>query len=64
MEIPLKKKYRTAQKGRYKSGYGGNNKAAKQKHKLTEREIALHLAQPKKMMVLNAKGKCRMVTVG
>lgn len=63
MQIPLKKKYRTASKGRYRSGYGGNNNPAKQKHKLSEREIALHLAQPKKIMVLMANGKRRMVTV-
>lgn len=63
MEIRLKKKYRVVSKGKYRSGYGGNNNPAKQKHKLSEREIALHLAQPVKIMVMSAKGKTRMMIV-
>ncbi len=60
--IPLKLKYRTGHKSRYKSPSGGNNQAAKQKRALTDREKALHLAQPHRVMVLGANGKIRMVT--
>lgn len=63
VEIALKRKYRTGGKSRYKSGYGGNSRPARQKHKLTQREIDLHLRQPQKVMVLTASGKVRMVTV-
>lgn len=61
VEISLKRKYRTGGKSRYKGSYGGNNHPARQKHKLTEREIELHRRQPKKIMILSANGKTRMV---
>lgn len=61
MEIPLKLKYRTATKGRYKSGYGGNNNPARPHRPLTEKEKELHMRQPKKVMHMLPSGKTRMV---
>lgn len=61
--IPLKLKYRVPHKSRYRAGYMGNNSKAKLHRKLTEREIALHAAQPEKVMVMTSSGKVRMVIV-
>jgi hypothetical protein len=63
VEIRLKKKYRVGGWGRQNSPAGGNNRAARQHAPLTERDKALHAAQPVKVMHLQANGKCRMVTV-
>lgn len=62
--IPLKLKYRVPHKSRYKGTYGGNNNPARPHRTLTAQEIALHAAQPKKIMVLLPSGKLRMMTVG
>jgi hypothetical protein len=61
VEIPLKRKYKTAHRGRYSNGGGGNNRPARQHAPLTDRERALHAAQPKKVMHLQANGKVRML---
>lgn len=61
--IPLKLKYRVGGKSRYSSGHGGNNNPAKQHRQLTERDKALHLAQPNKVMVIRGNGPARMITV-
>lgn len=58
--IPLKRKYLTAEKGRYRAGYSGNNNKAKLHRALTDREKALHAAQPAKVMILLPNGKVRM----
>ena len=62
-EIPLKKKYRSGGKGKYKSPTNGHAAPARVHRQLTEREKALHLAQPVRVMWLMSNGKVRMVTV-
>jgi len=61
--IRLKRKYLVGGKSRYHAGYGGNNNPAKQHRKLTEAEIARHLAQPVKVMVIKNNGPARMSIV-
>jgi hypothetical protein len=58
----LKLKYRGSKpKGRYKGNYGGNAGKAKPAVRLTERELALHAAQPFVVVMINARGKRRIV---
>lgn len=63
VEIPLKLKYRRGGKSRQKSPAGGNNAKARPHRQLTPAEVALHAAQPVRVMVLQVNGKVRMVTV-
>jgi hypothetical protein len=63
-ELRLKLKYKVGGKSRYHGSYGGNSRPAKLHRQLTDREKALHAAQPKKIMLLQANGKRKMVTVG
>jgi hypothetical protein len=63
VEIKLKLKYRVGGRGRQKSPAGGNSRPARQHAPLTERDKALHAAQPLKAMHLQANGKIRMVNV-
>jgi hypothetical protein len=63
VEIPLKRKYRAGGKGKYKSPSNGHAAPARAHRQLTDREKALHLAQPVRVMHLQANGKVRMVTV-
>lgn len=63
IEIPLRLKYRRGGRGKYKSPSGGNNRAARQHRELAPAERALHAAQPVRVMVLQANGKIRMMTV-
>lgn len=62
-EIRLKRKYLVGGKSRQKSAAGGNNRAARQHLPLTERDKALHAAQPVRVMHLQPNGKIRMITV-
>lgn len=62
-EITLRRKYRdrgNAKKTR--ADYGGNNRPAKPKRKLSDAERELHARQPKKIMRL-AGGKRRMEVI-
>jgi hypothetical protein len=61
--IRLKLKYRIGGRGRYSSGHGGNNRPARQHRQLTPAEIALHAAQPRKVMWLQPNGRIRMIIV-
>jgi hypothetical protein len=63
IEIPLKRKYTAAKrKGKYRADYTGHAGRKMSRRKLTARELALHEAQPVKVMVLLANGKRRMQT--
>jgi hypothetical protein len=62
IEIPLKRKYLQGGTSRHKSKTG-NNQTAKLHRQLTATEIALHAAQPCRVMLLQANGKVRMITV-
>jgi hypothetical protein len=51
-------------RGKYHSDFNGRNNAAKPKHPLTDREKALHAAQPVKVLHILASGKGRMEIIG
>lgn len=62
MEIPLKLKYRSIKsRGRYHSGYGGNNNKAKPHRQLSPAELARHAAQPVMIRIVLPSGKSKMV---
>jgi hypothetical protein len=62
MEYPLKYKYRSPKpRGRYHSGYGGNNSKAKPHRQLSQAELARHAAQPHMIRIVLPSGKSRMV---
>lgn len=63
VEMKLKLKYRVGGRGRQKSPAGGNSRPARQHLPLTERDKALHAAQPVRVMHLQPNGKIRMITV-
>ncbi len=63
VELRLKKKYLVGGTRGYGRNHGGNNKKATPHRELTPAEIALHAAQPKRVMYLMPNGKIKMITV-
>ena len=60
----LKAKYRSPKAvSKGKTSPGGNSGKKKNQRPLTPQERALHAAQPRKVKVVYANGKARMVTV-
>jgi hypothetical protein len=60
-EVPLKRKYLLYKPARNNRNGHSENAGVKVLHKpLTEREKALHAAQPRKVMILGANGRTRM----
>lgn len=62
-DVTLNKfKYRAPKpRGRYHSGYGGNNSKAKPHRQLSSAELARHAAQPVMVRLVLPSGKSRMV---
>lgn len=63
MEIPLRRKYQTAMKGRYKSKHNSGERQGAKRVKLNDAMKRLrHGHQPKKtLLVFAGSGKSRMV---